>query len=49
MRVRIPSTIRVSVDALCRDGAGLISRDRHTKRFETRQDLNIADTSILSV
>ena len=28
--------IRASVDALCRDGAGEISRDPHTKQLKTR-------------
>ena len=27
--------IRASVDALCRDGAGEISRDPHTKQLKT--------------
>ena len=30
--------IRASVDALCRDGTGQISRDPRTKRFKTRRE-----------
>ena len=34
----LPTIIRASVDALYRDGAGQISRDPGTKRYQTRRE-----------
>ena len=35
---RVSTSIRASVDALCRDGTSEISRDPRTKRLQTRRE-----------